>query len=144
MKCVQTKELFDLDASLLARTASVVRNRRAILNRLDVETGRFESSDGAFTTAARTFDFYVHLSNAKLRSLFSCLLGRHLSRIRRALSTSLKTTRTSTRPAQRITLRVRDGHGGVIERRVDIHDASRHIAAYSTFFWLNCHEMELQ
>ncbi len=48
------------DSPALGRTAAVVRNRRHVLDRLDLKTGGGERLDGRLATRARTLHAHVH------------------------------------------------------------------------------------
>ena len=123
-----------LNAPFLARTTSIVRNGRHVLDRLDIQTGRLQRRDGAFATTAGAFDPNVNFFHAILEGLFSRLLGRHLSGKWSALPAALEVARTAAGPAQSFALRVRDRYRRVVERRVNMGDPMRHITTNSFLF----------
>ena len=102
-------------------------NRRCIFNELDGDPGSLQRGDRRF--AARTRSLYANLDflDPVLRSLFSSLLGRHLTSKRRALPRTFKPTRSRTRPTNRVTLGIGDRHLRVVEGRLDERDRRRDI-----------------
>src|SRR3954468_6380242 len=64
-----------LDAALLLRTAAVVGERRHVLDRLDLETGRLEGADRALAAGAGALDLDLDLANAVLLRLVGDFLG---------------------------------------------------------------------
>jgi hypothetical protein len=132
-----------LNASLLAWTATVVRNGRYVFDQLDVQASGLQRSDGAFATGAWSLDADFYVTHAELRRLFSGLLCGALSGKWRALTASLETGRASGRPAQRITLGISDRYGRVVERRVNVNDTAADVAA-NTFLLVGlCHREAL-
>ena len=128
-----------LNATLLARTTAVVRDRRYVFDQLDIQPSCLQRGDGAFTTRARTLHADFNVSHAKLGCLFRSLLSGALPSKRGALSTSFESARTGTCPAQRITLGIGDRHGRIIERGVDVRDATSDIATDPLFLVCLCH-----
>lgn len=104
-----------------------------IFNRFDIQTGGLQGGNGAFATGARAFHFDIYIFHAEFNRLFSDLLGCALTGERRALSTSLETTRTGCCPAKGITARVGYCYDCIVERRSDIHDAIGDIAPDFSF-----------
>ena len=131
-QCLQYGDLADqpkLDASLLARSAAVVRDRRDVFDQLDLQAGGLQRSDRVFAATARAFDANFNFANAELLRLLSTLLSCHLTGERSALATALEPARASAGPAQGLTLGICDGDRGVIEGRVDVGNARNHVAA---------------
>lgn len=129
-----------LDASLLARSTTVVRDWRAIFNRFDIQPSGLQRGNRAFATAAGS----SHLDLDVFHAEFDCLLGRllrsQLAGKRRTLSTSFETARARAGPTESIAFCVGDGDLSIVERRIDVHDAVRNVA--SNFFLLAfCHGM---
>lgn len=123
-----------LNATLLPRTAAVVRNRSHIFNGLDVQASTLQRGDGAFATAPRTFHLDVDLFHSVLDRLFSSLLSRHLTGKRRALATAFESAGAGTGPAQRFTFHVRDRYRDIVKAGVDVRNSKRHIATHPLLF----------
>lgn len=111
-----------------------MRQRSDILDRFYGQAGLLEGGNRTFTTCTGTFDFHVDFLHTELHRLFSTLLGGHLARERRAFSASLEATRPGSRPAQGITLGVRNRYGRVVECCLNMSDTTRDIAFLLTFF----------
>ena len=117
----------ELNASLFSGSATVVRNRGAILNGFDIQARSLQSSDRTLASATRAFDSNFDLFHAEFNGLFSTLLSCHLSSKGSALSATLVTACARTRPAQSLTLGVRNGYLGVVKGRVDVRDTVCHV-----------------
>src|SRR3990167_5232263 len=63
-----------LDPALLLGAAAVVRQRRHVLDRADVETRRLQGTDRALTARTGTLDAHVDLAHAELARLGGALL----------------------------------------------------------------------
>ena len=111
-----------------------MRDRGHIFDQLHIQAGCLERSDRAFASGAWTFDTNFDVSHAKFRCFLRCLLGSTLACERRALATSFEAASTSTGPAKRVAFWVSDGHGCVVERRVNVSDAVGDIAANTFLF----------
>ena len=128
-----------LDATLLARTASIVGDRRNVFDQLDVQPGGLQRSDRTFTTRARTFDAYLDIPHAEFGSFLGCLLSGALPCKRCAFPTSLEATRPRTRPAQRVTFGIGDRHCSVVKSCMDVRDAVTYVSTNSFFLIGLCH-----
>ena len=115
-------------ASLLTGTAAIVGKGCHIFDGFDLQTGRFQCGDGAFSTAPRPLDSNFQVLDAKLLGLFGHLLRGTLSGKRRTLSASLEATGTRTGPAQGIALVIGDRDRCVIKRCLDVGDSHRNVA----------------
>lgn len=126
----------DLDATLFTRPAPVVRNRRAILDGLYVQTRCLERGDGTFTTTSGSFDANVDFFDAELEGFVGRLLCRTLTCKRSALAASLEATGSRTGPTQGFALGVGDGHRRVVKGCLDVCNPVRDIATYAFLFGL--------
>jgi hypothetical protein len=133
----------DLNATLFARTATVVWDGRYVFNQLDVQTGGLQRCDRAFSTGPRPFDSHFDVSHAELRGLLSSLLGGALAGKRRAFSAALETRSPRRCPAERIALGVRYGDGRVIESRMDVNDAATYVTTDAFLLVGLCHREAL-
>ena len=130
-KCVQKRSSnlagpCSSDASLLWRTATVVRQRSDIFDTFHIHTSSLQRRDCAFTPASRPTNSHFKLLYAKLGSFFGSLLGSALARIGRSLTTSLEAARATARPAERVPLGVCNGDCCVVETCRDVGNSSRH------------------
>ena len=121
-----------LDATFFGRTAAIVRDRRAVFQRFDVQAGSLNGRYRTFSSRARTFDANVYVLDAKLHRLFRSLLSGTLSGKRRAFSTALEAARPCAGPAKRIALGVGYRYGRVVKRRANVRDRYRYVATCST------------
>ena len=127
-----------LDASLFARSATVVRNWRAILNRLDIQARSLECSDRTLAPTSRSFNANVDFFDAEFDCFFCSLLSRTLASKRSTLTTPFEPTCSSTCPTKGFALGVSDSNGCVVKRSLDVCNAISHIATHSPLFCL-CH-----
>src|SRR5699024_661060 len=109
-----------LDATTLRRTAAVVRLRRHVGDRADLEAGGLEGTDGGFAARTRALDEHVDLLHAVLLRLARSVLGGHLRGERGGLAGALEPDVARGGPRDDGTLRVRDGHDGVVEGGLDV------------------------
>ena len=96
-----------------------MRNRCAVFDCFDVQSGRLQCGNRAFAATTWSFDTNVNVPDSELDCFFCSLLGRHLARKRSAFSTAFESTGPSTGPTERFTLGVRDGYRRVIKSRVE-------------------------
>src|ERR1051326_2006598 len=118
---------FVSDAPALRRAAAVVRDRRHVLDGLDVEAAGGESADGRLAARARSLDLHVDGADAVLLRELRRVLRRHLRGERSALARSLEADAPRARPRQDVSHRVADGHDRVVERRGDRGHAVRNV-----------------
>src|SRR6266536_2586749 len=79
-----------LDPAPLGRAAAIVRNRRDVLDRADLQPGGLQRPDGGFPPRARALDEDVDLAHAMLHGAPGGGLGRHLGGERRRLTRALE------------------------------------------------------
>src|SRR5690606_37619053 len=103
------------DAALLARAATVVRNRRHVADRSDHEAGGLQSAQGGFTTGTGAADFDFKRLHAVFLGLLGAVLGSDLGGERGRLARTLEALGTSGRPGNRVALCVGDGDHRVVE-----------------------------
>src|SRR5271156_1222790 len=120
-----------LYAAALGRSAAVVRHRRHVLNRVDVQSRRSQRAHCRFPSRARSLHAHFH-------RFHSVLVTRHarrrrsrlLCRVWRALARTLESHRACRRPAHRAAIGIGQRHDRVVERRLDAHHAVRHHALF--------------
>ncbi len=122
-----------LNSPLLARPATVMRNRRAIFDGFDVQSTGLQAGDSAFAAAAWTAHLNVDFFHAEFQGLFGHLLCRTLSGKRRALATSFETASSGASPAERFAFVVGDRHGRVVKAGVDMSNPKRHAPSNTSF-----------
>src|SRR5690242_4973823 len=128
-----------LDPPTLGRAAAIVRNRRDVLDRLDLQTSSDERLDRRLASRARTLHSHVHATNAERHRLTSSLLTGNRGSERSRLLRSLEASLSSRAPGDRVPLAVGDGDGGVVERRADVSNSFRF--DYALCLFTNCHSL---
>ena len=128
----------------LALTATVVRDRGAILDASYFEASCLKGTDSGFATGTGTLHEYSNLLQAMLHSGLCCCLSCHLSCERRGLTRALEADGTSGLPGNYIALRIRDGNDRVIESGFDVCSANSDVLAVRTLdaranVFLSCH-----
>src|ERR1017187_6808296 len=118
-----SKRFSQLHSALLGRTAPVVRDGRHILDGADFNTGGAQRANRRF--AARTGAGNAHFHHPQ--PAFVRLVGRRHGRLLggegRAIALSVKAERTGAGPGNRVAFLIADGHDGVVEGGLDMHDA---------------------
>src|SRR5271157_4774407 len=112
-----------LYSALLRRTAAVVRHGRHILDRANLDARRRKRAHRRFPPRSRTAHPHLHRPQSALASLVGRRQRRLLRGERRPLPRPTEAQRTRARPGDGIPLQVRDGHDGVVEGSLDMHDA---------------------
>ena len=112
-----------LDAAALRRTATVVRNRRHILDLRNLDTEAVQRANSGLATRAWALDAHFQVLHAALDGNFACRFSRNLRCKRGRLPRTLEACTTGRRPRQSVALTVGNGDDGVVEGRVDMRDA---------------------
>src|SRR3974390_1308358 len=118
-----------LHATALRRTATVVRNRRRVLDRTDFDPGGCQSAHGRFATRTRAADANVHAADTVIACHVGGIHRRLLSGKRSAFTRSPETERSRALPRQHVAAGVRNGHDGVVERSLNVHQSVRDVLA---------------
>src|SRR5262249_6195637 len=100
--------------SLFARAAAVMRNRGAILDRTNLQPNGLQGADSGLAAGAWTSHLYLHFPHPMRHRLARGILCHLLGSERSALAGALKTDFTSARPAEHITLHVRNRNECVV------------------------------
>src|ERR1019366_2403957 len=124
-----TASHFLLDPAPFRRTATVVRNRRRVLNRTNVQAGRRQSPHRRLAPRPRTADPHIHNAHAVVPRLIGGVSGSLLRREGRALTRPAEAQRTRTLPRHRISVRIGDGNDRVIERGLNMHESVGNVLA---------------
>ncbi len=116
-----------------------MRNRRHILDQLDVQASSLQRSDCTFTPRPRSLDPNFNVPHPKLGGLLRRLLSRTLTSKWRAFATPLKSRSTRGRPTKRISARIRNRHRRVIEGAVDVNNPTAYVPTNTLFLVCFCH-----
>src|SRR6266516_2571764 len=111
----------------LRGTAAVVRLRRDVRDRADLETGSLQRADRGLAARARSLDEDVDLAQTVLLGLAGGTLGGHLRRERRRLARTLETDVAGGRPADHVAHRVGDRDDRVVESALDVRVSVRDV-----------------
>src|SRR4249919_784248 len=112
-----------LDATLLRRTASVVRNGRHVDDVHDLVSDGVQRTHRGLSTRTRALDAHFQRLHAVVERSLAGLLGGDLRRERGRLARTTETGAAGRGPRQRVALAVGDGDDGVVEGSVDVGDA---------------------
>lgn len=110
-----------------------MRERRDIFNGLDGKPGALQSGDGAFPSGTRSLDPNFKLLDAELAGPFGTGFGGALRGERGALTTPLESAGTGGGPAENVAVHIGDCDGGVVERGLDVGDATGHVTSNLLF-----------
>src|SRR6195952_2584957 len=113
----------------LARTAAVVRNRRHVADRCDGEARGLQRTKRRFTARTRTGNLNLQRAHAVFLRLLGYVFRRDLRGIGSRFARTLEAHRSRRRPCNGVALRVGDGDGRVVERRIHVRDAGRDVLA---------------
>src|SRR5690242_11615309 len=112
-----------LDTAALRRTAAVVRNRRHIGDRGDLDAKTMQCAHCRLATRAGTLDPHFEVLHAVFHRHTAGRLGSNLRRERRGLARALEALTARGRPGKRVALTIGDRDDGVVERRVNVNHA---------------------
>src|SRR6185437_8642284 len=122
------------NAPALARTATIMRDRGHVANRGDGEARGLQRTKRRFTARTRTGNLDFEGAHAVFLRLLGDVFGRDLRGIRGRLARALEAHRAGRRPGDGIALRVGDGDGGVVERRIYVRDTRSDVLAFTTAY----------
>src|SRR6478609_10196911 len=120
------------NAPTLAGTATVVRDRGHVADRGDGEARGLKRTERRLAARTGTSDFDFQRAHAVLLRLLRHVLGGNLCGIGGRLARALEAHRAGGGPGDRFALRVGDGDGRVVERRVHMRDAGGDALALTT------------
>src|SRR6266581_1201318 len=109
-----------LDAPPLRWPAAVVRNRRDVGDRRDLETRRLQGADGGLAAGSRALDEDLDLLEAVLHRAARRRFGRDLGGKGRALARPLETLAAGAAPGEDVALGVGQRYDGVVEGGLDM------------------------
>src|SRR5579864_7626945 len=131
VKCETLKRcnLETLDSPPLRRTASVVRNRRHIANRSYFNSRSSQRTHGGLTSRPRAADANIHAPHPVISRHVGGIRRRLLSGEGRAFARSPESERPRTLPRQNVAIHIGNGHDRVVEGRLHVAEAMRHMLA---------------
>src|SRR5579871_5038540 len=106
------------NAPALARTATIVRDRRHVADRRHGEARRLQRTKRRFAARTGAGNLYFQRAHAVFLRLLGDVFCGNLRGIRGRLARTLETHRAGRRPGNGVALRIGDGDGGVVERRI--------------------------
>src|SRR5207244_13341904 len=112
----------------LRRPAPVVRDRRHVTNRGDLQAGRLQRADGRLSAGPGASHEDLDLLEAVLHRLARRELGRRLGGEGCALARAFEPGASGTRPGHDVAHPVREGADPMVGRRLDVGDAGAHLA----------------
>src|SRR4051812_29402416 len=118
----------------LARTAAIVRDRRHVADRRDGEARRLQRAKRRFTARTGARNFRFQRAHAVFLRLLGNVFGRDLRGIGGRFARALEAHRAGRRPGNGVALRVGDGDGRVVERRIHVRDAGCDVLAFAAAY----------
>src|SRR5216684_1152119 len=118
----------------LARTAAIVRDRRHVADRCDGETRGLQRTERRFAARTGTGNFNLQRAHAVFLRLLGDVFRRDLRGIGGRFARPLETHRPRRRPGNGVALRVGDGDGRVVERRIHVRYAGRNVLALAAAY----------
>src|SRR5262245_48305434 len=115
-----------LNPAPLARPAAVVRDRRHVLDGLDLDARGLQGAHRGLASRPGALDHHVHAPHAGVLGAVAGVLRRHLRREGRALARALETDAAGRRPGEDVALRIGDRHDRVVEGRLDVRHTVGH------------------
>src|SRR3954468_21331080 len=119
-----------LHAPSFRRPASIVRNRRHVFNGPNFNSRCGQRPDRRLASRSRSTDSHFYSSDPMIARHIGSVTGSLLRREWSAFARPAKTQRARTLPREHIPGLVADGHNGVIEGRLNVHHAKRHVFAF--------------
>src|SRR6201999_1300573 len=117
------------NAPALARTATIVRDRGHVADRCDGEARRLQRTKRRFAARTRTCNFNLQRAHAVFLRLLGDVFRRDLRGIGGRFARTLETHRSGRRPGNGVALRVGDGDGRIVERRIHVRDTGCDVLA---------------
>src|SRR4051794_7762654 len=118
----------------LARTAAIVRDRGHVADRGDREARGLQRAQRRFAARTGAGDFDLQRAHAVFLRLLGDVFSRDLRGIGGRLARALETHRAGRRPGNGVALRVGDGDGRVVERRIHMRDAGGDVLAFAAAY----------
>src|ERR1700712_5294183 len=122
------------NAPALARTAAIVRDRRHVTDRRDGEARRLQGPQRRLTARTGAVNFHFQRAHAVFLRLLGNVFSRNLRGIGSRFARTLEAHRARRRPGNGVALRVGDGDGGVVERRIYVRHAGCDVLALTAAY----------
>src|SRR6202000_2978683 len=122
------------DTPTLARTATIVRDRRHVTDRGDGEARSLQRAKRRFTARTGASNFNLQRAHAVFLRLLGDVFRGNLRRIGSRLTRTFEAHRAGRRPGNGVALRVGDGDGRVVERRIHMRDAGGDVLAFTATY----------
>src|SRR5438105_8550824 len=119
-----------LHPASLGLPATVVGDRRHVVDRADLQSHRLERPDGRLAPRARSLHEHLDLLEAVLHGLARGDFCRRLGGERRALARALETDAARAGPGHDVARLVGEGDDGVVERRLHVRHARADLASF--------------
>src|SRR5262245_13927493 len=126
------RDFYKSNAPALARTATIVRDRGHVADRGDGEARSLQRTKRRFAARTGAGHFHFQRAHAVFLRLLGDVFGGNLRGIGGRLARALEAHRAGRRPGDRVALRVGDGDGRVVERRIHMRDAGGDVLAFAT------------
>src|SRR4029077_1560552 len=120
------------DPAPLRGAAAVVGDGRDVGDRGDLEAGGLERADRLFATGTRPLDIDLDLAHAVLHRPAGGAFGRERGGVRRALPGAPEAGHAGGAPADHGAVRIGDRDDRVVEGRLDVDVALRHVLPLAT------------
>src|SRR5580692_8077299 len=118
----------------LARTAAIVRDRRHVADRSNGEARRLQRAKRRFAARTRAGNFNLQGAHAVFLRLLGDVFGRDLRGVGGRLARTLEAHRSRGRPGNGVALRIGDGDGRVVERRIYVRHAGGNVLALTAAY----------
>ncbi len=104
-----------------------MRNRRDIADQGKIEADRLQRTHRRLAPGTGTFNKDLDFFEPVAHRLSRCVLCDQLRRIRRALARTFKTNFPGARPADHISIQIRNRDDGVVKGRINMRDAGMNV-----------------
>src|SRR5467141_2224161 len=111
-----------------------VRDRRHVTDRCDGEARSLQRTKRRFAARTRTSNFHLQRTHTVFLRLLGDVFRRDLRGIGSRFTRTLETHRSGRRPGNGVALRVGDGDGRVVERRIHVRDTGRNVLALAAAY----------
>lgn len=111
-----------------------MRNRGAVFNGFHIQACCLKCRDCTLPATARALHSDLNVTHSHFDGLFRHLLRSTLTGKRGAFPAPFEAASSGARPAQCVPFGIRNRHGGIVERCVDVRYAHRYVTFYFSFF----------
>src|SRR3954453_6142114 len=118
----------------LARTATIVRDRRHIADRCDGEARSLQRAKRRLAARTGTSAFNLERAHPMFLRFLRDVFRRNLRGVGGRLARALETHRSGRRPGNGVALRVGNGDRGVVERRIHVRHSGCNVLALTAAY----------